>query len=249
MFFDTAGKTSVIAYKVITEEGLKSIMSLLDDLETDMNRKFPGHQVERLYEIRVGDQVYSGPSHSEFQKLYKVKCGADNIRLILQVPDPQRPAGPVTAQATLVLDRTQPSSFFVGCADIHWVNGVSTRFLETLKQLPSRNKILHSSLFEMTLQMLGAFLLTVSAVYITNEVATLIKLREISPVYIFVIVFVISSNLFTFATRGLSLLRKNYYPIVDIVKEPRQRWTFTVAGLIGAAALKSALGYVFSLFL
>ncbi len=64
----------------------------------------------------------------------------------------------------------------------------------------------------MSLQLLGAFVLMVLAVYITNEIAAFVKLREISPVYIFAIVFVIFSNLWTFAMQGLSLLRQNYYP-------------------------------------
>jgi hypothetical protein len=242
------GKTSIIKFKVITEDGFHKITSLFSDLKKEMEADFSGKLVECLYEIKIGDQSYSGPSYEEFEKQYKMKYKADNIRLIIQATDPQQQLNPLLARITLVLDRTQESSMSVVGGSSNWVNGVFSRFNDILKDIPTRNVWLHNILFEMTVQLLAVIVMTIFSVFLANKLSSLVQIK-FSEVYVFIIIFLLLSNLWTYAGRGLSAIKNNYYPVVDIIKMPRRPLFLTSVTFVLLAAASWAVGYVIQLFL
>jgi hypothetical protein len=68
MLIDLTSKTFEIKYRVILEEYMESILSLINEFKNDLIKKYPKDLVEILYEIRVHDEYYSGPSLDEFKK-------------------------------------------------------------------------------------------------------------------------------------------------------------------------------------
>ncbi len=246
MIADIKAKTSVIKFKVITEQDFNKITSLFDDLKTEMVAKFPDQLVECLYEIKTGDQAYSGPSSNEFKKQYQNKYKAANIRLAIQATNLQQQLNPVVGRITLVLDRIQESSLSVLGEDINWVNGVFSRFNEIIKDAPTKNVILHNVLFEMSVQLLAVTILTTFSVFSANRLASLVRI-EFSEVYIFVIAFLLLSNLWAFAIRGLIAVRNKYYPVVDIIKVPRKPILLTIITFVLLATGYWAVGYVLDL--
>ena len=167
MLADLIAKTSIIRFKAITEDGFNKITALFSDLKAEMEKDHPGDLVECLYEIKTRDQTYSGPSFEEFEKQYKKKYKADNIRVILQATNPQQQLNPVMARVTLVLDRIQESSMSVFGGSTNWVNGVFSRFNDILKEIPTRNVILHNVLFEMFVQLLAVIVIIILSVFLS----------------------------------------------------------------------------------
>lgn len=248
MLTNLIAKTSVIRFKIITEDGFNKITSLFSDLKAEMEKDYSGMNVECLYEIKTGDQTYSGPSFEEFVKQYKNKYKADNIRLILQATDPQQQINPIVARITLVLDRIQESNISVVGNSINWVNGVISRFNDILNVIPTRNVILHTVMFEMVVQLLVVVVMTILSIFLANKLASLVQI-EFSEVYIFVVIFLLFSNLWTYAGRGLTAIRDSFYPVVDIIRTPRRPIFLTIVTFVLLAAASWAIGYVIELLL
>ena len=246
MIANLIAKTSVIKFKVITEEGFDKITKLFTDLKTEMEDKFTGQLVECLYEIKTGNQTYSGPSSEEFKKQYQNKYKAANIRLAIQATNLQQQLNPVVGRITLVLDRVQESSLSVVGEDINWVNGVFSRFNEIIKDVPTKNVILHNVLFGMSVQLLAVIILTIFSIFSANRLASLVKI-EFSEVYIFVITFLLLSNLWVYAARGLTAIRNKYYPVVDITRVPRKPILLSIIIFVLLAAACWAVGYILDL--
>jgi len=213
-------KTSIIKFKIFTEDMLVNIFKLIDSLRNEMESDFSGHNVECLYEIKQGDHLYSGPSFTEFENLYKQNYKADNLRIIVRasVPEQQNRA---IANIELVLDRVQQSSIHVGGENTNWVNGVFTRFNNLLKEAPTRNIVLHNVFYEMAIQLLAVALITIFAIFSANKFESLVSMKY-SEVYTFVIVFLLLSNVLTYINRGMIAIRNKYYPVVDIIRHPRK---------------------------
>jgi hypothetical protein len=246
MIANIKAKTSVIKFKVITEDGFNKITSFFDELKTEMDAKFSDQLVECLYEIKTGDQTYSGPSSKEFKKQYQNKYQAANIRLAIQATNLQQQLNPIVGRITLVLDRVQESSLSVLGEDINWVNGVFSRFNEIVKNVPTKNVILHNVLFEMSVQLLAITILTIFSIFLANRLASLVRI-EFSEVYIFVIAFLLLSNLWRYVTRALTTIRNKYYPVVDITRVPRKPILLSVIIFVSLAAASWAVGYILDL--
>lgn len=248
MLVDLILKTDVIRFKVITKEGFEKITSLFSDLRGEMEREFSDALVECLYEIKTGDQTYSGPSFSEFEKHYKSRYSADNIRVIIQASNPRQQLNPVMARVTLVLDRSQESSLSVMGANINWVNGVFSRFNTIMKNIPTRNVMLHSVIFEMFVQLMAVIILTTFSIFVANRVGPLVQ-TEYREVYVFVVIFLLLSNLWSYAARGLIAIRNEFYPVVDIIGAPRKQIVVAIASFLFLACGYWAVDYVLGLVL
>lgn len=248
MIADLTAKTSIVKFKVITEAAFANITSLFADLKSEMQTDFSGFLVECLYEIRVGDYTYSGPSSEEFEKQYKKKHRADNIRLLVQASDPRQQLNPVKSRVTLVLDRAQESSLSVVGTNNNWVNGVFTRFNEIFANAPTRNVILHNVVFEMGVQLLAVSVMTIFSIFAANRLATQTEI-EFSEVYIFIVIWLLLSNLWSYAARGLTAIRGKYYPVVDIIRVPRKPVFLTMITFVLLAAATWAVNYLLNLLL
>lgn len=246
MFVDLIAKNLVVKYKVVSEDAFNKITSFFDDIRQETKSAHPDQLVVILYEIRIGNETYSGPSFEEFKKQYQKKYQADYIRILIQLIDEQQQLNPVKASVTLVIDRTDISSFNVLGRDNNWVNGVFNRFNEILKEVPTRNVVLNNIIFEMSIQLLAVIVMTSISIYAANKLSDLVKIGY-SAVYIFIVIFLLVSNLWTYAVRGLIVIRSKFYPPVDIIKTPRKRILLTVVGLLALATLSWAVGYILNL--
>lgn len=239
-------KTLIIKYKIFTTEAIGKITSLFNDIESEINNDGSGHIVEFIYEIKQGDYIYSGASFDEFNKQYETSHKADNIRIVMQTTDPSQQSNPVKSRITLELDRIQESSIKIAGENINWVNGVFTRFGNVLKEVPKRNVVLHNVIFDMSVQLLAVIVLTIFSVYLANKISALITINY-SEVYIFVIVFLFLSNLWTYIGNGLTNIRTKYYPIVDVIKEPRKPIFLSIIIFLLLTTAAWAVNYVLNL--
>src|SRR5713226_2580340 len=103
MIANLVAKSTTIRFKIVTEEALTKIAALFQDLVEEMKREFPNDLVESLYEIRTGNETYSGPSYDEFRKQYEKDYAAENVRLVIQATKAQQQLNPVVSSVTLVL--------------------------------------------------------------------------------------------------------------------------------------------------
>jgi len=248
MLVDLIAKTVVIKFKVITEDVFIKITTLFDDLLNETIRDFPNDLVECLYEIRIGNENYSGPSFGEFKKQYEKNYTADNIRLTIQATSTQQQINPVNAKITIVLDRVGESSFVVLGRNNNWANGVFNRFNELLSKVPNRNVILHNVVLEMIVQLVAVIVITTFPIYAANRLAGIASIQY-SEVYIFVIIFLLLSNAWTYIARGLIAIRNAYYPMVDIRRHARKPIILAVLSFIGLAAATWAINYLLDLLM
>jgi len=239
-------KRSVIKFKIITEEAFTKISSFFSDLKKEMEKDYSGYVIECLHEIKTGDQTYSGPSFEEFEKQYKKNYRADNIRLVIQISNPQQQLNPVLAAVTLVLDRIQESSLSVVGEKNSWVNGVFNRFNELIKDFPTRNVVLHNVLFEMLVQLVAVIVMTIFSIFAANRLSSLMRI-EFSEVYVFIITILLLSNLWTYTSRGLIAIRDRLYPIVDIIRVPRKPIFLTIISFVLLATATWSLDYLLNL--
>lgn len=246
MIAELIAKNSVIKYKVITEAAFQSISSLFSDLKSELETEYPRNLIECLYEITIGNHVYSGPSYEEFEKQYKKGFRADNLRFVIQVSDPEQQLNPVLSRVILVLDKKLESTLSVAGNGVSWVNGVFTRFDELFKNIPKRNVILHSVLFEMCVQLFAVIAITVFAIYSAQRLSTSLPVNY-SEVYVFAIVFLLLSNLWTYGSRALTAVRDIYYPIVDIIKAPRMPIFLSALTFLGLTSITWAIHYLLNL--
>lgn len=235
MLVDIITKTYIINHRVITKEVLKKLTNLFSNLSDKATKDLSNHMVATLYGIRVGMVSYTGPSFEEFNNNFTTHKKADFIQIILSASDKmqQLPARKVT----LIVDKNVNKAISyleVSGFDETWVKGVFDNFNEIFKNQPSRNVILHSPYFDMTLQVLGAFSLTVFAVYAAKTISSLNTFTafQYSSVYLFVIIFIILSNIWTFVGKSLNYIRNTYYPKVDIREKARKQILLPVIGII-----------------
>jgi hypothetical protein len=99
----------------------------------------------------------------------------------------------------------------------------------------------------MLVQLLVVLFITSFAVYATNKLQGFIKL-DYSPVYVFLVIFLLLSNIWTYTSRGLQTLRNAYYPIVDIRQAPRRPLLLTGLSFVAAAAGGWGVNYLLDLF-
>jgi hypothetical protein len=239
-------KILFVKYRVITEDAFNRITSFFDDLRQETKHDYENDLVEILYEIRIGNETYSGPSFDEFKRQYQKKYKADYIRIIIQATSVQQQLNPVNANVTLLIDRSGISSFQVLGRNNNWVNGVFNRFNEILNEVPKRNVVLHNIIFEMSMQLLAVIVMTIFSIYVANKVSGLVNI-EYSTVYIFIVIFLLLSNLWTYASRGLISVRTKFYPLVDIIKTPRKPILLAVLAFIILAIASWAVGYILNL--
>ncbi len=83
MYVNLINKSIIIRYKVITKKAFDEMVSLFDDFKYDVRKEYSTDLVEVLYEIKVGDQTYSGTSADEFKKIYNKKYRADYIKIVI----------------------------------------------------------------------------------------------------------------------------------------------------------------------
>jgi hypothetical protein len=229
------------------------LVSLFQTLKAQASISFPNSTAELLYEIRVGNEIYSGPLDTEFWQLYNRRHGADYIRVVVQASTNQtgQPQPQIEAQIALVLDRNSENQSRLDASGLHpnvtWVSGAFSRFDEILANAPSRNSILHSLWFEMAVQLTVVLFITSFAIFATTKLQGLVEL-EFDAVYIFIVVFLLLSNVWTYGVRALQAARGHYYPVVDIRQEPRKRWLPGALVFVALSAAAWAIGYVLDLF-
>ncbi len=208
---------------------------------------FPSDVVEYLCEIKIGNETYSGPSFGEFNKIYQRNYSADYIRLVIQasaLPEGSR----ANSLITLILSRDGESSFQCIGSNSTWVSGVVKRFGEVIDAIPARNVLVHSVIFEMLVQLTAVILITVFSVFSANRLMHLMSI-QFSEVYIFIVVFLFLSNVWTYGGKALIAIRNKYYPVVDILRRPRKQILLTVLMFVMSAtaawAIKSILDLIF----
>ena len=242
MALDLIAKTSIIKYKVITEEALTKLTSLFAVLKSEMETVFASYSVESLYEITTKEQTYSGPSPEEFEKEYQKNYKANRIRIVIQVSDPEQQPAVIVSTITLVLDKTLESSLSVVGLNDTWVNGVFGRFNEVLRGVPNRNGVLHNVLLEMSIQLLTVFVITTFSIFAANRLASSTSIKY-SEVYIFLVILLLLSNLWTYASRSLLAIRNIYYPVVDITRVLKRRIFLATISFIAIVIVTWAIGY------
>ncbi len=89
-------------------------------------------------------------------------------------------------------------------------------------------------------------ILTIFSIFVANRLASLVEI-EFSEVYIFVITFLLLSNLWGYAARGLTAIRNKYYPVVDITRVPRKPILLSILIFVLLAVAYWAVGYVLEL--
>lgn len=239
-------KTSTIKFKTITENAFKSISSLFADLKTEFENEFPANTIECLYEIRINNHLYSGSSFEEFEKLYKKLYKADYLHLSIQVTNPEQHLNPVLSRVVLNVDKSSESILSVAGDKVTWVNGVFNRFNELLDEVPNSNRMLHNPIVEMTLQLFVVFVIILFSIYSAQKLATSLPFKY-SEVYIFAIILLLLSNVLNYSTRGLKFLRSKYYPVVDIIRQPRKPILLTTLSFLAITALSWAIHYLLNL--
>jgi hypothetical protein len=126
------------------------------------------------------------------------------------------------------------------------VNGIYSRFNAILQRTPSGYVVLHSPLYEMCVQLVAVVAIAVFSIYAANEITRLIRLAY-SEVYVFVVVFLVLSNIWSYVGRGLTALRANLYPIVDIRRERRKPFLLAAVSFVGLSTAGWAVKYILDL--
>jgi hypothetical protein len=174
---------------------------------------------------------------------------ADKITLTLQALSTQATSlNMISSKVTLVLDRQAESSFIVLGQNNNWVNGVFNRFNGILSKLPRRNIMVHNVLYDMTVQLVAVIVITTFSIFAANRLTAMATIQY-SEVYIFIVVFLLLSNAWTYISRGLIAVRSLYYPIVDIRRHLGKRILLSIFNFVILAAAAWAIGYVLDLLI
>lgn len=244
MLVNLITKNYTINYKVITEDILKGITDLFLKLGEEAAKELPQDKIEILYVIRVGNETYSGPSFTEFRKQFERNKKADYLQIIFQSLDPTRQAP--NQRITLTIDKKDNNNLEVLGVKETWVKGAFDQFKDIIDKQPKRNLLLYNPYFEMIVQLLAAFSLTTFAIYSAIKVSNFTSF-EYSSVFIFVVIFVLLSNIWTYLGKGLIHLRNTYYPKVDIRKNPRKPILLTILSFLLVAFASWGIGYLLDL--
>ena len=245
MLVDLIAKNYKINYKVITEELLNKVTGLFSSMAKEAKSELPDHLTEILYEIRVGNETYSGPSFDEFSKQYKKHYKADFIQIIFQAI-PQKEENRIDRKITMTIDKIENNTLQVLGINATWVNGAFNRYKETLDKEPNRNVIIHNAYFEMCIQLLVVLALTTFSIYSSEKITTSMNIQY-SSVYVFIVIFLLLSNVWTYASKGLLYIRNTYYPKVDILKHARKPLLISITIFIAISIASWAIGYIMSL--
>jgi len=95
----------------------------------------------------------------------------------------------------------------------------------------------------MLIQLLAVFLLVVFSVFAANKLTRVVKL-DYSEVYLFVVIVLMLSNMWTFVSQGLIQLRNQYYPVVDVRRNPRKPILVSILSFVGLTTAAWAVKYV-----
>ncbi|MBC8467839.1 MAG: hypothetical protein H8D56_00090 [Planctomycetes bacterium] len=244
MLVDMVTKNYAINYRVITKDVLDKITRLFSKLKKEATDELPQDLIEILYVIRVANETYSGPSYDEFISQFDKNKKADFLQIIFQSLDPERKAP--NRRISLTIDRKDNNNLEILGVKETWVKGSFDRFKGIIDNLPKRNQILYNAYFEMGVQLLAAFSLTTFSIYSAIQISSITSF-EYSSVFIFVVLFVLFSNIWTYLGRGLIHLRNTYYPKVDIREPPRKPILLSIVSFLLLVFATWGVNYILDL--
>lgn len=244
MIVDLITKNYTINYKVITEVILKQLTDLFAKINEETKKELHDDKIEILYVIREGNISYSGPTFGEFNTNFKVHKKADYIQIIFQSLSPKSQAP--NRRITLTIDKNTNNNMEVLGNNENWVKGVFDRFEDIFENQPNANVVLHSPYFEMGIQVLGAFSITVLAIYLSNIINRFTTFEH-SSIYLFIVIFIIFSNIWTYVGKSLIHLRNTYYPKVDIREKVRKPILISVISFIVLVLTTWCINYLLDL--
>jgi len=260
-----------IKNKVFTKSATENLIEALNSIQAE-EIKVRNTVSKSLYEISNDTSSYSGPSFNIFNQHYKFKnYRADRMKILLQFetvvnqtntddqannPDDTNEGNAdqpkqeffIFANITFELNAKNKgeSHFSVASLESSWVDGKTKRLNDIVKEIPNGNKIENSMHFEHAIQILFATSITIFCVYLANNLP-IFKNITFSEIYIFIISFILFSNLWTYASKGILALRNFYFPSVDIISSKRKSWLVILTIMVTTSFFGWTLNYIWEL--
>jgi hypothetical protein len=131
----------------------------------------------------------------------------------------------------------------VQCDDENWLTSVFVRIQEKLPKSDAGNRLVYSSWLEMLIQISIVIVIVAFTLKISHGVSNRSNM-EYSEVYVFIAIFLLFSNIWTYAAKGLRGLRSRYFPAVGFKISSIRKFVASFVGILGSAVLAKCIDIV-----